>query len=132
MCIEHRNDFPVVLAIGDNAFFRQTLSKLCQSIGLNVLAFDSIAKFLEAKLPDAPACLVIDVGSSTLRRVNFHAELARADVQIPIVPVTGAMNAGTVEILTSRLRERSMLATIQIALHMDRARREVTKRATTH
>ena len=132
MCIEHRNDFPVVLAIGDNAFFRQTLSKLCQSIGLNVLAFDSIAKFLEAKLPDAPACLVIDVGSSTLRRVNFHAELARADVQIPIVPVIGAMNTGGVEILTKRFRYQHLLATIQIALKMDHAQRKVAKRVTPH
>jgi FixJ family two-component response regulator len=133
MCVdEHDNDFPVVLVISNHAFFRETLSKLCQSVGLKVLAFDSIAGFLGANLPDAPTCLVIDASSPALRRVNFHAELARADVQIPIVPVAGAMNVGAIEILTRRLRDRSMLATIQIALQMDRARREVTKRATTH
>ena len=132
MCVEHGNDFPVVLVIGDNAFFRETLSKLCQSIGLKVLAFDSIAQFLAAELPDAPTCLVIDVSSPALGRAKFHAELASADVQIPIVPMTGAMNVGAVEILTRRLGDRSMLATIQIALQMDRARREVTKRATPH
>ena len=132
MCVEHDNDFPVVLVISDNAFFREPLYKLCQSVGLKVLTFNSVARFLEANLPDAPTCLVIDVNSPALRRVNFHAELARADVQIPIVPVAGAMNVGSVEILTRRLRDRSMLATIQIALQMDRARREVTKRATTH
>ena len=130
MCIEHGNDFPVVLVIGDNAFFRETLSNLCQSIGLKVLAFDSIAEFLAARLPEAPTCLVIDVSSPALFRVNFHAELAGADVQIPIVPVTGAMNIDAVEVLTRRLRDRSMLATIQIALQMDRARREVTKEVT--
>jgi FixJ family two-component response regulator len=64
--------------------------------------------------------------------LSFHAELARADVQIPIVPVTGAMNAGAVDILTRRIRDQSMLATIQIALQMDRARREATKSATPH
>jgi FixJ family two-component response regulator len=132
MCVEHGNDFPVVLVIGDNAFFRETLHKVCGSVGLQVLAFESIAQFLQANLPDAPTCLVIDVSSPALRRVNFHAELASADIQIPVVPVTGAMNVGAVEILTSRFRERSMLATIQIALQMDRARRQVTKRTTTH
>ena len=79
---EHRSDFPVVVVIGDDATFRETLSKLCQSVGLNVLAFDSIAKFLGTKLPDAPTCLVIDVSSPRLGRAKFHAQLARADVQI--------------------------------------------------
>jgi FixJ family two-component response regulator len=129
---EHRSDFPVVVVIGDDATFRETLSKLCQSVGLNVLAFDSIAKFLGTKLPDAPTCLVIDVSSPRLGRAKFHAQLARADVQIPIVPVTGAMNTGAVEILTRRIRDQSMLATIEIALQMDRARRQATKRTTSH
>jgi FixJ family two-component response regulator len=126
---EHRSDFPVVVVIGDDATFRETLSKLCQSVGLNVLAFDSIAKFLGTELPDAPTCLVIDVSSPRLGRAKFHAQLARADVQIPIVPVTGT---GAVEMLTRRIRDQSMLAIIEIALQMDRARREVSKKATPH
>jgi len=126
---EYRSDLPVVVVIGDDATFREALSKLCQSVGLNVLAFDSIAKFLGTKLPDAPTCLVIDVSSPRLGRAKFHAQLARADVQIPIVPVTGT---GAVEMLTRRIRDQSMLATIEIALQMDRARREVSKKATPH
>jgi FixJ family two-component response regulator len=126
---EHRSDFPVVVVIGDDATFRETLSKLCQSVGLNVLVFDSIAKFLGTSLPNAPTCLVIDVSSPRLGRAKFHAQLARADVQIPIVPVTGT---GAVEMLTRRIRDQSMLATIEIALQMDRARREVSKKATPH
>jgi FixJ family two-component response regulator len=126
---EYRSDLPVVVVIGDDATFRETLSKLCQSVGLNVLVFDSIAKFLGTRLPDAPTCLVIDVSSPRLGRAKFHAQLARADVQIPIVPVTGT---GAVEMLTRRIRDQSMLATIEIALQMDRARREVSKKATPH
>jgi FixJ family two-component response regulator len=129
---KYRSDFPVVVVIGDHATFRDTLSKLCQAVGLNVLAFDSIAKFLETKLPDVPACMVVDVSSPSLRRATFHAELARADIQIPIVPVTGAMNTAAVEILTRRIRDQSMLATIEIALQMDRVRRDVSKRAAPH
>jgi FixJ family two-component response regulator len=126
---EHRSDFPVVVVIGDDATFRETLSKLCQSVGLNVLVFDSIAKFLGTRLPDAPTCLVIDVSSPRLGPAKFHGQLARADVQIPVVPVTGT---GAVEMLTRRIRDQSMLATIEIALQMDRARREVSKKATPH
>jgi FixJ family two-component response regulator len=126
---EHRSDFPVVVVIGDDATFRETLSKLCQSVGLNVLIFDSIAEFLGTRLPDAPTCLVIDVSSPRLGRAKFHAQLARSDVQIPIIPVTGT---GAVEMLTRRIRDQSMLATIEIALQMDRARREVSKKATPH
>lgn len=126
---EHRSDFPVVVVIGDDATFRETLSKLCQSVGLNVLVFDSIVEFLGTRLPDAPTCLVIDASSPPLGRAKFHAQLTRADVQIPIVPVTGT---GAVEMLTRRIQDQSMLATIEIALQMDRARREVSKKATPH
>ena len=126
---EHRSGFPVVVVIGDDATFRETLSKLCQSIGLNVLVFDSIAKFLGTRLPDAPTCLVIDVSSPRLGRAKFHAQLARSNVQIPIVPVTGT---GAVEMLTRRIRDQSILATIEIGLQMDRAKREVSKKATPH
>src|SRR5262249_22769584 len=115
-----------------DAAFRETFSTLCQSVSLNVLAFDSIAKFLGTKLPDAPACLVIDVSTPNLRGARFHAELAKADVQIPIVPIAGTMNPGAVEMLTRRIREHSMLATIEIALQMDRARRKVSERTTPH
>ena len=132
MCGEHGNDFPVVLVVSDNAFFRETLSALCQSVNLSMLAFDSIARFLGAYLPDAPTCLVIDVSLPALGRAKFHAQLASADVQIPIVPVVGAMNTGGVEILTKRFRYQHLLATIQIALKMDHAQREVAKRVTPH
>jgi FixJ family two-component response regulator len=132
MCGEHRDDFPVVIVIGDNASLRENLSKLCQSVGLNMLAFDSMARFLKTKLPDAPTCLVIDVSLPGLNGVSFQAELARADVQFPIVPVVGDMNTGGVEILTKRFRYQYLLATIQIALKMDHARREVARRATSH
>jgi FixJ family two-component response regulator len=126
---ENRSDFRVVVVIGDDATFCETLSKLCQSVGLNVLAFDSISTFLGTKLPDAPTCLVIDVSSPRHGRAKFHAKLARADVQIPIVPVSGT---GAVEMLTRRIRDQSMLATIEIALQMDRARRDVSKKAPPH
>jgi len=129
---EHRSDFPVVVVIGDRVTFREALSKLCQSVGWNVLAFDSMATFLQTKLPDAPACLVVDVSSPSLRGARFHAELARADIQIPIVPVAGTMNTGAVEMLTRRIRDQNMLATIEIALQMDRVRRDVSKTATPH
>src|SRR5215470_1871994 len=97
MCGEHDNDSPVVLIVSDNAFFGETLSMLCQSVGLRVLTFGSIAGVLGANLPDAPTCLVIDVSSPALGRAKFHAQLASADVQFPIVPVTGAMKVGAVE-----------------------------------
>jgi FixJ family two-component response regulator len=132
MCGENRENFPVVIVIGDDASFRETLSKLCHSVGLNVLAFESIAGLLRTKLPDAPSCLVINVSSPSLGGVSLQAELARADVQIPIVPVIGAMNTGGVEILTKRFRYQHLLATIQIALKMDHAQRDVAKRVTPH
>ena len=129
---------PVVFVIDDDASLRVSLSSLFRSIGLQVMAFESTAGFLSAKLPDTPSCLVLDVRLPGLSGLDFQAQLAKADIRLPIIFMTGhgdipmtvrAMKAGAVEFLTKPFRDQDMLDAVQAGLEQDRIRREDTAAA---
>jgi len=122
----------MVFVIDDDASMRAALSSLLASVGLRVTAFASAAEFLQAKLPDCPTCLVLDVRLPGLSGLDFQAELAKADIDIPIVFMTGhgdipmtvrAMKAGAVEFLPKPFRDQDMLDAVQVGIERDRGRR---------
>jgi FixJ family two-component response regulator len=105
---------------------------LFRSVGLQVQVFGSAPEFLQSKLPDGPSCLVLDIRLPGLSGLDFQSELAKADIQIPIVFMTGhgdipmtvrAMKAGAVEFLPKPFRDQDMLDAVQTGLERDRARR---------
>jgi|SRR5712691_2044611 len=123
----------VVFVIDDDASMRNSLSSLFRSIGLKVDVFDSAADFLKVGLPDVASCLVLDVRLPGLSGLDFQTELAKANIRIPIVFITGhgdipmtvkAMKAGAVEFLTKPFREQDLLDAVRLGLERDRARRE--------
>jgi FixJ family two-component response regulator len=124
---------PLVLVIDDDASLREALSSLFRSVGLQVKAFASAAEFLQFRLPDTPTCLVLDVRLPGVSGLDFQSELAKANVDIPIVFMTGhgdipmtvrAMKAGAVEFLPKPFRDQDMLDAVQIGLERDRGRRK--------
>jgi FixJ family two-component response regulator len=123
---------PMVFVIDDDASLRAALSSLLASVGLRVTAFASATEFLQAKLPDCPTCLVLDVRLPGLSGLDFQAELAKANIDIPIVFMTGhgdipmtvrAMKAGAVEFLPKPFRDQDMLDAVQVGIERDRGRR---------
>jgi FixJ family two-component response regulator len=123
----------VVFVIDDDPSLRTSLSSLFRSIGLKVEVFDSAADFLRGGLPDVASCLVLDVRLPGLSGLDFQTELAKANIRIPIVFITGhgdipmtvkAMKAGAVEFLTKPFREQDLLDAVRLGLERDRARRE--------
>jgi FixJ family two-component response regulator len=124
---------PTVFVIDDDAPLREALSSLFRSVGLQVKAFASAPEFLQIKLPEGPSCLVLDVRLPGLSGLDFQAELAKANVDIPIVFMTGhgdipmtvrAMKAGAVEFLPKPFRDQDMLDAVQAGLERDRGRRK--------
>ncbi len=121
-----------VFVVDDDGPLREALRGLLRSVGLRAEVFASAADFLKLKLPDTPACLVLDVRLPGVSGLDFQAELAKADIRIPIIFITGhgdipmtvrAMKAGAVEFLTKPFRDQDLLDAVQIALERDRARR---------
>lgn len=123
-----------VFVVDDDAAVREALAALFQSVGLQVKTFASAQEFLQAKLPDCPSCLVLDVRLPGVSGLDFQSELLKADVQVPIIFMTGhgdipmtvrAMKAGAVEFLTKPFRDQAMLEAVQLAHAKDRHRREL-------
>src|ERR1700739_3417919 len=124
---------PVVFVVDDDASLREGLSRLFRSVSLQVETFASAADFLQRNLSDGPRCLVLDVRLPGLSGLDFQSELAKADVDIPIVFMTGhgdipmtvrAMKAGAVEFLPKPFRDQDMLDAVQAGLERDRNRRK--------
>ena len=122
----------VVFVVDDDSGLREALSSLFRSVGLQVKAYASAAEFLQSKRPDRPSCMVLDVRLPGLSGLDFQAELAKANIRIPIVFMTGhgdipmtvrAMKAGAVEFLPKPFRDQDMLDAVQTGLEIDRDRR---------
>ncbi len=118
--------------IDDDASLRDALARLFRSVGLQVAAFASAPEFLRNKLSEGPSCLVLDVRLPGLSGLDFQAELAKANIDIPIVFMTGhgdipmtvrAMKAGAIEFLPKPFRDQDMLDAVQTGLERDRDRR---------
>ena len=78
-------------------------------MGLQVAAFASAQEFLHSPRPEVPSCLVLDVRLPGLSGLELQQELAKDEVPMPIIFITGhgdipmtvrAMKAGAVEFLT--------------------------------
>jgi FixJ family two-component response regulator len=123
---------PIVFIVDDDLSVRESLSNLFRSVGLRTAAFGSAHEFLQHTLPDVPSCLILDIRLPRLSGLDFQAELAKADIHIPIIFMTGhgdipmtvrAMKAGAVDFLTKPFRDQDMLDAVATAIERDRTRR---------
>ena len=128
-----RSASPIVFIVDDDESLRESLSSLLRSVGLRVQVFGSPLEFLNSHRPDVAGCLVLDVRLPGLSGLDFQNELAKANVQIPTIFITGhgdipmsvrAMKAGAVEFLTKPIREQDLVDAVQVALQRDQIRRE--------
>ena len=129
---------PTVFVVDDDESMREALRSLLRSVSLRVETFGSAADLLRSKLPDVASCLVLDVRLPGLSGLDFQAELAKANIHIPIIFMTGhgdipmsvqAMKAGAVDFLTKPFRDQDMLDAVAAAIERDRSRRKDEQRA---
>jgi FixJ family two-component response regulator len=120
---------PTVFVVDDDASMREALKNLLRSVGLAVETFGSAKEFLSSDRSKAPGCLVLDVRLPGLSGLDLQRQLADANLQIPIVFITGhgdiqmsvrAMKAGAVEFLTKPFRDQDLLDAVQQAVDRDR------------
>jgi FixJ family two-component response regulator len=127
---------PIVFIVEDDESMRRALSNLFQSVGLEVQVFGSASEMLQGGLPDVASCLVLDIRLPGLSGLDFQAELAKANIHIPIIFMTGhgdipmsvrAMKGGAVDFLTKPFRDQDMLDAVTVAIERDRKRRETDR-----
>ena len=127
---------PMVFVIDDDISMRRALVNLFESVGLKVEALGSAAELMKTRLPEVASCLVLDIRLPGLSGLDLQAELARANIHIPIIFITGhgdipmtvrAMKGGAVDFLTKPFRDQDLLDSVRTAIERDRRRREVEK-----
>ncbi len=120
---------PIVFVVDDEPAVGLSIKRLLHSVGLEARHFTSASEFLRAKRPDAPGCLVLDVRLPDLSGLDLQQELAKANVDLPVIFITGhadipmtvrAMKAGAVEFLTKPFREQELLEAVQRAISRHR------------
>ena len=124
---------PVVLVVDDDSSLRGAVSSLLRSTGLRVETFGSVAEFLDANLPPAAGCLILDIRLPGQSGLDLQAELVREDIRIPIIFISGygdvpmtvrAMKAGAIDFLTKPFSDQDLLDAVAVALGLDRTRRD--------
>jgi FixJ family two-component response regulator len=127
------NEEPTVYIVDDDASLRDAISRLLRSVGLRVQLFGSAPELLQSNLAQTVSCLVLDVRLPGVGGLEFQTELAKANIHMPIIFMTGhgdipmsvrAMKAGAIDFLTKPFRDQDMLDAVTKALESDRKRRE--------
>jgi DNA-binding NtrC family response regulator len=132
---------PIVYVVDDDESVREALGSLIRSAGLRVQTFASAQEFLIFPRPDAPSCLVLDVQLAGLSGLDLQQELIKANVQIPIIFLTGhgdismsvrAIKAGALEFLTKPVDDQDLLDAIQQGIARDTRVRDQRKNVAQH
>jgi FixJ family two-component response regulator len=127
---------PMVFVIDDDISMRRALTNLFESVGLKVEAFGSAPELMKTRLPEVASCLVLDIRLPGLSGLDLQSELAKANIHIPIIFITGhgdipmtvrAMKGGAVDFLTKPFRDQDLLDAVRTAIERDRKRREIEK-----
>jgi len=124
---------PFVFVIDDDPSLRAALDSLIRSVRLNVRSFGTTEEFLQAKRPDSPGCIVLDVRLPGLSGLDFQHEMTKSRIYLPVIFITGhgdvpmsvrAFKAGAIEFLTKPFRDQDLLDAIHLGIDRDRTRRQ--------
>jgi FixJ family two-component response regulator len=128
----------MVFVVDDDGSVRKALTRLIGSAGIKVESFASAEAFLLRQQYEGPCCLVLDIRMPGLSGLDLQAELAKANLKLPIIFMTGhgtvpmsvrAMKAGAVDFLEKPFEDRAILELIIHALERDRqAKQENAKK----
>lgn len=122
---------PRVFLVDDDAAIRRTLTKALIRRDIEVECFESAQAFLSA-YDGQPGCLVLDLTMPGMSGLELQQELARAEMSIPIVFISGqadvpksveAIKAGAVDFLEKPFVLDELFERIEEALAADAVQR---------
>lgn len=123
----------IIHIIDDDPLLRNALQGLLRSVSLNSTNYASCTEFLEARKPDVPSCMLLDVRLPGISGIEFQSQLAAHGISIPVIFMTGygdipmsvqAMKAGAVDFLPKPFREQDLLEAVNSAIERDKERRQ--------
>ncbi len=114
-----------VYVVDDDASVRESVEGLIRTAGLRVESFASPQEFLNRCCSKLPSCLVLDMKLPGMSGLEVQGELAKADVHVPIIFLTGhgniemsvqAMKSGALDFFTKPLDSEALLVAIRDAI----------------
>jgi FixJ family two-component response regulator len=118
----------IVFVVDDDPLVRDSVADLLAAAGFAAQTYGSATEFIQAKRPDASACLILDVELPDLSGLDLQADLTKSGIEVPIIFLTGhgdipksvrAMKAGAVEFLTKPFRTKELVDAVRQALVRD-------------
>jgi FixJ family two-component response regulator len=120
---------PTVFVVDDDASVRSALARLIRSLGMQVETFATGREFLSYKVPEGPACIVLDMRLSGENGLMLQDTLRSSERRLPIIFITGhgtvplcaqAMKAGAVDFLLKPVDEQDLQEAVSRAIEEDR------------
>jgi DNA-binding NtrC family response regulator len=117
-----------VYVVDDDLSVREAVGSLIRSAGLSVRTFATAQEMLASLRKELPSCLVLDIQLPDINGFELQQELAKKDMQIPIIFLTGhgdipmsvrAIKAGALEFLTKPFDDEYLLKAIRSAIGRD-------------
>lgn len=114
-----------VFIVDDEAFVRESLAALVQSMGIAHESFDSAEEFLAAYSPNRPGCVVTDVRMMKMSGLDLLEKLVEMQSSLPVIVITGrasdrlaakAMQAGAFTFLEKTCPQQDLQQAIEQAL----------------
>ena len=119
-----------VIIIDDDSSMRNALKRLLMTVGFKTRVFSSASEFLKADFQaDSIGCLVLDVKMPGMTGMELQEELARHDLDFPIIFITGhgtvpmsvqAMKAGALDFLEKPFDDHELIQAISRAMEKGR------------
>jgi FixJ family two-component response regulator len=132
MTSEHKSRLLAIL--DDDKSVQSALQDLVEAEGMSAQCFSSAEQFLYSGVRPNVGCLIADIHMPGMSGIELQAKLNCERCQIPIIFLTGrgdipstvsAMKCGAIDFFTKPVDGASLLNSIEKALQLDRANRQV-------
>jgi two-component system, LuxR family, response regulator FixJ len=116
---------PAIFVIDDQPSVRHALCEMLSAFGYSVDAYDSADSFLRALDPLRHGCVVADVRMPGMDGIELVRELARRQIQLPVVVISGhadvpmavaAIKAGAEDFIEKPIDDVQLVAAINRGL----------------
>jgi FixJ family two-component response regulator len=123
---------PTAFIVDDDPDVREALQGLLGSVAIRAETYGSVEAFVASGRIGKCGCLVLDVRLTGQSGLAFQTALARMDVAMPIIFISGhadvpmavqAMKDGALEFLIKPVRPQDLIDAIQQAFLVDQGRR---------
>ena len=128
---------PTVFVVDDEEAVGDSIAMLLRTVGLAARVYRDPRAFLDDYRPEQPGCLLLDVRMPHLGGLDVQRELARRNVALPVIFITGhgdvpmaveAMRAGAIDFIQKPFNDDDLIRRVQQALEQDARERELLQR----